>query len=275
MNKKIRLIDFDYLTKIYSIVFWSSKSPLKGSGLEFKSLREYSPWDNVKHIDWLISAREGKTYIKEHEEDKNLNVVFLLDVWEYMSFWSDDSTKLDNLKFTFKTLALSALKKWYNVSWIIFDDKIKSIIPSSNSKIIVKKIEDKIILSEKESNLGDILSEFNKLHIKKSLVFIISDNDEIKNEKEYRIASTKNDVIYINIFDHFENFLWWDWFYNFVWKISSLVNFRNSKKVKQFSTLRKNKILNFRKFLIKNRILYLYIDNKKDIYKELLNFLKK
>lgn len=277
MNKKIRIFDFDYLTKAYSLLLWSSKSPVKGNGLEFKSLREYEPWDNVRFIDWLISAREGKPYIKEYEEDKELNVVFLLDVWEYMWFWTEDESKLETMTFVFNTLALSALHKWYAVSSVIFSDKIHKLISPSKSKSVVSKTNSFLVVKNKDSDLENVLGEFNKMNIKKSLVIILTDNDEIKDPKNYKIASQKNDLIYINIFDYFENFLWDKTsFLNLVWEKFSVFTFGQSKEKKyRYVSKRKEKIKNLRRFLLKNRILYLYLDNKRDIFKELLNFLKK
>jgi len=274
--KKIRLIDFDIITKVYSWLFWNTKSPIKWNWLEFSSLREYEPWDNVKFIDWLISAREWKPYIKEYEEDKDLNVFFLIDTWKFMWFWSDDFIKIDLSDFIFKTIWLSAIAKGYSVSGITFDNKIKKIFKPSKNKSTVFDISKNLVLSDADSDFEKVLEKFNSLNIKNSLVFVLTDNDEIKNEKLYKVASQKNDLIYINIFDYFENFLWEKWIFNFInSNMNILSNLSSNNRRDNYIKIRKEKIRKFRKTLFKNRIMYLYLDQKRDIYRELINLLKK
>lgn len=272
LNLKIkRLVD--------SLFVWNYKTAFKWKWLEFSDFRQYDFSDDAKYIDFLASQREWKLLIKRFEEERELNVFFVLDLSESMNFWQEKS-KLQTLSEVFYILWLSATINNDKIWALIFDENWFTFVKSwkwKNSLLkILSLIEKKEIKKVEWFDVNKLFSFLNSLPIKNSLMFFLSDKVDEIDDKYLKIQSIKNDFIYINIFDYFENNLSNDndilklWF----WKKVLFLNLRNKKKVSEYISLRAQKIKNFKTKLSKYKIDYLLIDDKTNIFAKLLKFFK-
>lgn len=187
------------------------KSVFRGQGIEFSDVREYFPGDNVRAIDWNVTARMGKPFIKQYEEDRELNVFLILDCSLSMNYGSFGKSRLSQGCETAVLLLLATEKNSGAAGAVFFDGEIKFSCPpvsgSKNSMMILSKLE-KIENGEFEeqsvsgSVLASAISGAAKILKRRSLVFIISDFRTTKWEKNFARLAEKNDVVAIRITDN-------------------------------------------------------------------------
>lgn len=273
LNLKInRLVD--------SLFVGNYKTAFKWRGLEFSDYRVYDENDDAKYIDFLASAREWKLLIKRFEEERELSVFFLLDVSESMNFWDTDKKKLDTLIETFSILAVSANKNNDRIWAIVFNEEWFELIKLwkwiKNIHKILEVVQKKSFRKVENFSPNKLLSYFHNLPIKNSLVFLLTDKMAEFEEKNLKIASLKNDFVYINIFDYFENNL-----SNEHWVVrlrdsiqTFFINLWNKKKIEAYKALRQKKIQDFSKKLHNFRMSYFFVDNTSNIFAKLLVFFK-
>lgn len=272
LNLKInRLVD--------SLFVGNYKTAFKWRWLEFSDYRLYDENDDAKYIDFLASTREGKLLIKRFEEERELTVFFLLDLSETMNFW-EDKRKIETLIETFYILAFSANKNNDKIWSIIFNDNWYELIKPGkwikNIHKILEIIEKNNIKKIPDFWVNKLITIFNNLPIKNSLVFLLTDKIWEIEDKNLKISSLKNDFVYINIFDFIENNLLEDgWIFRFKDKFKTFfINLRDKQKILKYRELRKNKIKDFAKKLNNLKISYLFLDNKTNIFSKLLVFFK-
>lgn len=278
INKKIKLLDFKLTKTLGWSLFWAYKSKFYWTWMEFAEHREYTFWDSVKNIDWKVSARTTDMQIKKYEEERDLNVLFLIDISQTMMFWSEEKTKLDILEEIFYSLSFSALQNNDNIWAFIYDEKIIDFVPYKRSVWNIFKILE-IIDKNKEKttfkkNTMNVLNEINKQKIRNSLIFILTDDTNLENENILRLSWSKNEVIFINIFDYFENNLTNfnnDFSFNFENEFLNIF-LKKEEKIEKYRLLREKNITALKYYLQKNQIRYLMIDTKKNLYKELIWF---
>lgn len=272
LNLKInRLVD--------SLFVWNYKTAFKWRWLEFSDFRPYDDWDDSKYIDFLASAREWKLLVKRFEEERELSVFFLLDVSESMNFW-DTKNKLDTLIETFYILAFSANKNNDKIWSLIFDDNWYELLKPAkwikNIRKILEFLNKKSIKKIDNFEINKMITFFNNLPLKNALVFILTDKMWEINDKNLKILSLKNDLVYINIFDYLENNLTYE---GSILKLKDnfttfFINLRDKPKILKYRELRKIKINNFKNKLNNYKISYLLLDNKTNIFTTLLKFFK-
>ena len=284
INKKIKIIEFK-LSKILNWwLFWAYKSNFSGNWMEFSEHREYIFWDHVKDIDWKASNKTNQMYVKKYEEERDLNVLFVLDNSESMKFWSQDKTKKWLLEEVFYSLSLSAYYNNDNIWWIIYDWKDFNFISNKKSKNNIYKIlnlleiNNKLILDTYNTNkANNILKDLVKKWIKNNLIFILTDNIFNIDEKLLRLVSNKNELIFINIFDYFENNLtklWWNISLN-LWSRYLNIDLNNKNKVNKYVKIREKEIREIKLIFEKNKVWYINLDTKSDIFKELIWYFSK
>ncbi len=288
LNKKHKLIELKTKTLVDSLFVWNYKTKHKWRWIEFISYKEYDFSDDVKNIDFIKSSKEWKTLVKLYEEEKELSVYFVISLND--SFFSDNfsTKKIDMLLELFYLVWLSAIKSWDKLWSFIFDDFknklcfakkwkqnfiniVNEIDTFAEEKIkkqnLLEKLKNSFNKEDKKILENNWLKYFNSLKIKNSLVFYVTDKSDIE-LKELRVLSTKNDLIVCNLFNHFENFLDWKWVSWLQNDWEKLFVDLDSKKRQKYIQLRKEKLKNFRNKVIKNNASYLFIDETKNIYKE-------
>ena len=209
--KKVRKIEIK--TKGLSNQMFSGEyhSAFKGRGMEFSEVREYSPGDDVRTIDWNVTARLRTPYVKVFEEDRELSVMILVDVSASGQFGTQKQFKQDLITELCALIAFSASQNSDKVGVIFFSDKIEKFIPPKKGKSHILRIIRELINIEpqqKGTNIELALKYLTNIIKKKSTTFLISD---FKDPKTYtdalKIANRKHDLIALRINDKHESTL--------------------------------------------------------------------
>ncbi len=182
-------------------------SAFKGRGMSFSEVREYSYGDDVRNIDWNVTARAGSPYIKTFEEERELTVMLLIDVSHSLNFGSSETFKKDLLIEIAAVIAFSANDNKDKIGAILFTDKIEMYIPPQKGrKNVLKFIREMLVIDpqSKETNLNLALDYFNKVQKKKCITFILSDFKSPDFSRPLNISGKKHDVIGIKIGDKTE-----------------------------------------------------------------------
>jgi uncharacterized protein (DUF58 family) len=179
-------------------------SAFKGRGMTFAEVREYQYGDDVRSIDWNVTARFGHPFIKVFEEERELTVMLLIDVSGSRVFGSVSRLKMDIFTELAATLAFSTIQNNDKVGVIFFSDKIEKFIPPKKGKKHVLQIIREMVDFHPDSNRTDIaeaLRYFTNAIKKRSTAFIISDFMDKSFEKELTIANRKHDVVALQVYD--------------------------------------------------------------------------
>jgi len=184
-------------------------SQFKGRGMAFSEVREYQPGDDVRSIDWNVTARLNKPYIKVFEEERELTVMLLVDVSGSRNFGTISQTKRDMMAEVAATLAFSTIENNDKVGVIFFSDRIEKFIPPKKGKTHVLHIIRELLSFEPESTGTDIalaLEYFANAQKRRCTAFLISDcilpDGAISGlEKPLMIAANRHEVSVIQIYD--------------------------------------------------------------------------
>ncbi|MGR3320155.1 MAG: DUF58 domain-containing protein [Candidatus Anammoxibacter sp.] len=184
-------------------------SVFKGHGMEFDEVREYQPGDEIKTIDWNVTARMGHPYIKRFVEERELTVMLLVDLSESGDFGSASQFKKEIAAEICALLAFSAIRNNDKVGLITFTDRIEKFVPPKKGKKHVLRVIRELLYSDpdiktKHSPLTDItvaLEYLTKIAARKTVTFLVSDFIAAGFEKALRIANKRHDIIAITIVD--------------------------------------------------------------------------
>jgi len=202
--KKVRKIEIKTRGLSKNIFAGEYHSAFKGRGMTFAEVREYQYGDDIRSIDWNVTARFGHPYIKVFEEERELTVVLLIDVSGSREFGTVTQLKKDIFTEVAATLAFSTIQNNDKIGVIFFSDKIEKFIPPKKGKKHVLQIIRELIDFQPESTKTDIagaLRYFTNAIKKSSTAFIISDFMDKNFEKELTIANRKHDVVALQVFD--------------------------------------------------------------------------
>ena len=184
-------------------------SVFKGHGMEFEEVREYQPGDEIKTIDWNVTARMGHPYIKRFVEERELTVMLLVDLSESGDFGSASRFKKEIAAEISALLAFSAIRNNDKVGLITFTDRIEKYVPPKKGKRHVLRVIRELLYSDpdlkaKHRPLTDItvaLEYLTKVAARKTVTFLVSDFIAEGFEKSLRIANKRHDIIAITIVD--------------------------------------------------------------------------
>ncbi len=273
-KEHLKKIDIQTRQLVNTLFLWNYKAAFKGRWLEFHDFREYTPSDDAKYIDWLVSAREGKTVMRRYQEERELEVLFVLDTSLSMQFW-DNKPKRETLEEVFYILWFSALTNGDRIASYILSGTEHQFIPFKKSKWALfhtlKSISD-----TKPQIAPDTLSlDFlNKKNITHSLTFIITDRFDI-DEKSLKIANIKNDIIFVHISDTFENTLQGTGIKTLSDGVSEIsINLDDTKKKNIYIQKREQKMQELKMKLLRSGIDSMFIDDTKNPYTTILQLMK-
>ncbi|RTL58568.1 MAG: DUF58 domain-containing protein [Sphingobacteriales bacterium] len=176
----------------------------KGRGMSFKEVREYQPGDDIRFIDWNVSARMGHAYSKMFEEERELSVFLLVDVSASSLFGTVLQRKKDLITEICAVLSFSAVNNNDKVGAIFFSDIIEKYIKPQKGKQHVLYIVRELLTEQpkkKGTNLKEAIRFFNNSSRRKSIVFILSDFMDSNYEDALKVAAKKHDVIGIKVYD--------------------------------------------------------------------------
>ena len=202
--KQIRKLEIRTNRMVDEIIGGAYHSVFKGRGIEFDEVREYSSDDDIRDIDWNVTARMGVPYIKKYVEERELNVMLLVDVSGSSSFGSRDKSKRQLSVEIAAMLAFSAIGNNDKVGLMLFSDQVELYLPPrSGRKHVLRLIREMLAHQSSHSgtDLNFALQETIRILNKRSVVFLVSDFLDENYEVALKIANRKHDVIAVRVTD--------------------------------------------------------------------------
>ena len=206
--KQVRQIEIRTKGLVNQVFSGEYHSVFKGRGMEFSEVREYQFGDDIRNIDWNVTARFGHPFIKIFEEERELTVMLLVDLSGSLIFGTVEKTKQQVAAELSAILAFSALKNNDKVGLILFTDKIEKFVPPRKGRSHVLRIIREVLSFEpegKSTNLKAALEYMNSTIKKRSIVFLLSDFMDSGYEKILRIIGKKHDLIGVVLNDKRES----------------------------------------------------------------------
>lgn len=205
MLKKIRKIEIKTRGLSQNIFAGEYHSAYKGRGVIFSEVREYVPGDDVRDIDWNVTARQNKPFVKVYEEERELTVMLLVDVSGSRSFGAVGEAKMEKMAEIAATLAFSSIQNNDKVGMIMFSDKIEKFIPPKKGRKHILLLIREIINYQPENQGTDIdqaLRFLTNAIKKRTEAFLISDLiDTHDYTQSLMIASRKHDLVTLQVYD--------------------------------------------------------------------------
>lgn len=205
--KKVRKIEIKTRGLSSQIFSGEYHSAFKGRGMAFSEVREYTPGDDIRTIDWNVTARFNSPYVKVFEEERELNVVLLVDVSASGNFGTLKQTKHELITELCAVIAFSASTNNDKIGVIFFSDQVEKFIPPKKGKSHILRIIRELLNFEpkhKGTNITVALKFLTNAIKKKSIAFMISDFMDERFEDAAKIANKKHDVVALRIYDKTE-----------------------------------------------------------------------
>ena len=205
--KKIRRIEISTNRLVTNIFAGEYESAFKGRGMEFDEVREYQYGDEVRTIDWNVTAKMGHPFVKKFVEERELIMILLVDVSGSTEFGTYQQKKSDIIAEISALLAFAAIKNNDKVGLICFTDQVELFIPPRKGKKHVLRLIRDILYCEPKrvtTDLGEALSFLERIQKRKSVVFLISDFRDNNYEKPLKRINPRHDLVAISVADRRE-----------------------------------------------------------------------
>ncbi|MDI9318890.1 MAG: DUF58 domain-containing protein [Phycisphaerales bacterium] len=203
--KRVRRIEIKTKGLSNHIFAGEYHSAYKGRGMSFSEVREYTPGDDVKSIDWNVTARFSHPFVKVYEEERELTVMLLVDVSASSLFGTSLRIKRELITELCAVLSFSAATNNDKVGVIFFSDKIEKYIPPKKGRSHILRIIRELLTIEASfntgTNVGVVLEFLNSVLKKKTIAFLMSDFVSPQYEKPLMISAQKHDLVGIHVFD--------------------------------------------------------------------------
>ncbi len=202
--KKVRTLEIKSKRLTNHLFTGEYHTAFRGQGMSFKEVREYQPGDDVRFIDWNVSARMSNTYSKVFEEERELSVYLLIDVSASSLFGTFKQNKKELITEIAAVLAFSAITNNDKAGLIFFSDKVEKYIPAKKGKEHVLYMMREMITHQPRSAHTDItkaLGYLNNVTRHKSIVFILSDFADAGYEHTLKVAAKRHDIAGIQVYD--------------------------------------------------------------------------
>jgi uncharacterized protein (DUF58 family) len=202
--KKVREIEIYTNRLVNDVLAGEYHSVFKGRGMEFSEVREYQQGDDIRTIDWNVTARMGHPYVKKHVEERELTVLLLIDASASENFGTINHMKGELAVELCAVLAFSAIRNNDKIGLITFTDDVEKYIPPKKGRNHVLRVIRELLYFEPErkgTNIQAALEYLNRVMKRKAVVFLVSDFIAGDYEQLLRVTSRKHDVIPITITD--------------------------------------------------------------------------
>ncbi len=202
--KKVRELEIKSKRLTNHLFTGEYHTAFKGRGMTFKEVRDYQAGDDIRFIDWNVSARMGHTYSKVFEEERELSVYLLVDVSASSLFGTYKQTKKDLITEMCAVLAFSAINNNDKAGLIFFSNTVEKFIPAKSGRDHVLYMVRELIQYSSHSGATDIVKAVqfvNNVTRHKSIVFILSDFADAGYKEALRVASKRHDVIGVQVYD--------------------------------------------------------------------------
>jgi len=202
--KKVKQIEIRTRSVVNSVAAGAYSSAFKGRGMEFAEVREYLPGDEIRSIDWNVTARMGHPYTKKFVEERELTVMLVVDASSSGEFGSQIEMKGEVMATISALLAFSAINNNDRVGLLIFTSKIEKFIPPAKGKKHVLRVIRELLYFRpdvKGTDLGLALEYLNKILNRRAVVFLISDFETGGFETPIKLLNQKHDSVAITVLD--------------------------------------------------------------------------
>jgi uncharacterized protein (DUF58 family) len=202
--KKIQQIEIHTRRLVNEAFVGEYHSVFKGRGMEFDEVREYQPGDEIRTIDWNVTARMGRPFIKRYVEERELTVMLLVDMSASGNFGSIRHLKNEVAAEICAILAFSAIKNNDKVGLIMFTDRVERFIPPKKGTKHVLRVIRELLYSKptgKGTTISVALEYLNRICHRKAICFVVSDFIDHNYEHALRIANKKHDIIAVTVVD--------------------------------------------------------------------------
>jgi uncharacterized protein (DUF58 family) len=202
--EKVRRIEIKTQSIVDSFLSGEYHSVFKGRGMEFSEVRGYVPGDDIRSIDWNVTARMGSPYVKKHVEERELTVMLVVDASASGDFGSAGMFKAETAVELCAVLAFSAIKNNDRVGLLIFTSGIEKYIPPKKGKNHVLRVIRELLYfrpSGKGTDIGEAVRFLNQVQTKKAVVFLVSDFFNEGFEAPLRVAARRHDCIAVTVLD--------------------------------------------------------------------------
>ena len=204
--KRVRRIEIKTRGLTNHIFAGEYHSHFKGRGMSFSEVREYTPGDDVKNIDWNVTARFSHPFVKVFEEERELTVMLLIDVSGSALFGMHDRLKRELITEIGAVLSFSAATNNDKVGVIFFSDKVEKFIPPKKGRSHILRIIRELVALEPEqaagTSLGAALEYLTNALKKRTICFVLSDFISAPYENALQLAARKHDLVGIHVYDH-------------------------------------------------------------------------
>jgi len=204
LAKKIRYIQIYTSKAVNDVLAGEYHSVFKGRGMEFDEVREYTPGDEIRTIDWNVTARTGHPYVKRYVEERELTILFVVDLSASGAFGSREKLKNEVAAELCALLAFSAIKNNDKVGLIVFTDTVELYIPPAKGvSHVLRLIRDLLNFrpSRGRTDIGVALDFLGRITHRRAVVFLVSDFLASGYEKRLRIAARRHDLIAVPVTD--------------------------------------------------------------------------
>ena len=205
--KKVRRIEIRTSRLVNDALAGQYHSAFKGRGMEFEEVRQYQIGDDVRSIDWNVSARYGEPYVKVFREERELTVMLLVDLSGSQDFGTTGQLKRELVAELGATLAFSAIKNNDKIGLLCFTDRIEKFVPARKGTGHVLRVIRELLALEPQgrgTDIAEAVDYFNRVMRRRTVAFVISDFQDRDYEQSLRIARRRHDVIPVIVGDRRE-----------------------------------------------------------------------
>ncbi len=206
--EKVRRIEIKTQSIVNDILSGEYQSVFKGQGMEFSEVRTYIQGDDIRTIDWNVTARAGEPYVKKYVEERELTVMLVVDASASGSFGTVNKLKTEIAVELCALLAFSAIKNNDRVGLIIFTSDVEKYIPPKKGKNHVLRVIRELLYfrpERKGTNITEAVNFLSRVQRKKAVVFFVSDFFAANYESVFRVAARRYDMIAVSLTDPREN----------------------------------------------------------------------
>lgn len=206
--KKVRKIEIRTKGMVNNIMGGEYQSAFKGRGMEFSEVRAYTYGDDIRQIDWNVTARSGEPFIKIFEEEREQTLMLCVDISPSGIFGSLTQNKMELAIEICAVLAFSAIKNSDKVGLILFTDVIEKVVPPKKGRLHVLRLIRELLTTEPEgtgTDISEALSYVNRLLNRRAIVVMASDFQDQNYDKQLKITNRKHDLVSIIINDQLED----------------------------------------------------------------------
>ena len=208
--KKIRRIEIRTSHLVNDALAGQYHSAFKGRGMEFEEVRPYQIGDDVRSIDWNVTARYGEPYVKKFREERELTVLLVVDLSGSQEFGTTSQFKRELVAEIGATLAFSAIKNNDKIGLVCFTDRVEKFVPPRKGSGHVLRVIRELLVFEpagRRTNIAAALDHVNRIMRRRAVMFVISDFQDTGFHRSLRVAKRRHDVILIRVTDRREHVL--------------------------------------------------------------------